>query len=601
MGTIADICTLREVIQGRRIFIPPIQRHYAWNVGDTARNPTGSQSSKLVEDLKHFSDQMSNGGIEKYFLGNLIVVVEEGQQLDSDAIEWQLLDGQQRLTSFSLLMRALWYQLDGINSELAHRLQTELDNVCLSLDQERFTDYDHRFPIKHRRPGDLSTYKYFMDGRIGAVTNDTNLGRVALKYREIVRDFTTDREIEEFLNNVLDNVIVSLTITDDLVMGFQMFQTANARGLPLSAYDMFRAFVVKKIESDFSHLPMVRRQRLHDSLNDLEEVFQGNRWGDSDKKRESNLKEFISSYMSMRSGLNLRANTIITRIEIEVDGITEPRELNEYLVDMLSHAETWREQIQPNIVDERESYSWRFIRRMNRMRVKIYRGAYLAFFVNLNTAQQRIWLIKVLEWAIIKQLLKEGQLRGNTEIFSAGLPQDMNLFWRRGGQPLESDFTNFRERWLNEKIPDEELNLQVQRYDSDNYCFYALLHRLEGGDGLASHDPGRSTKTTKCIRLAPLDEAGDGFDHIGNFFLTSGTTEGLDSLAIQNHEASEDMNSRLETIMQFASNVDHNMNTELLNLDENSNFEQFIAQRSARIYQSLNEKYLEFMQSEPPL
>jgi hypothetical protein len=36
-------------------------------------------------------------------------------------------------------------------------------------------------------------------------------------------------------------------------------------------------------------------------------------------------------------------------------------------------------------------------------------------------------------------------------------------------------------------------------------------------------------------------------------------------------------------------------------LDDNSNFEQFIAQRSERIYQSLNQKYLEFMQSEHPL
>ena len=47
MATTAVLRTL-EMSCGRRIVVPPIQRQYAWNVGNTASNPTGSQSTKLI-------------------------------------------------------------------------------------------------------------------------------------------------------------------------------------------------------------------------------------------------------------------------------------------------------------------------------------------------------------------------------------------------------------------------------------------------------------------------------------------------------------------------------------------------------------------------
>ena len=79
MATESFVCTLGEVMLGRRIVIPPIQRDYAWNVGNTAKNPSGSQSTRLYEDFSAFSEQLQNGQADEYFLGNLIVVVERGE------------------------------------------------------------------------------------------------------------------------------------------------------------------------------------------------------------------------------------------------------------------------------------------------------------------------------------------------------------------------------------------------------------------------------------------------------------------------------------------------------------------------------------------
>ena len=141
------------------------------------------------------------------------------------------------------------------------------------------------------------------------------MGNVALTYYDLVQEFQTDEEIELILESILDHVLVSVTLTDDMTMGFQMFVTANATGLPLTSYDMFRAFVVKKIETGLHDITPARNRMLHHHLDNLEGIFQANSWGRNDKQKETNLKSFMAAYMSMRVGRNLRENSIIAAIE----------------------------------------------------------------------------------------------------------------------------------------------------------------------------------------------------------------------------------------------------------------------------------------------
>ena len=74
MPTGSDVLSLGELVQGRRIFIPPIQRDL-WNVGDPERDPLSSQSTKLFQDLINFHQQRTRDEVGKYFLGNIITVL----------------------------------------------------------------------------------------------------------------------------------------------------------------------------------------------------------------------------------------------------------------------------------------------------------------------------------------------------------------------------------------------------------------------------------------------------------------------------------------------------------------------------------------------
>ena len=596
MATESFVCTLGEVILGRRIVIPPIQRDYAWNVGNTATNPAGSQSTRLYQDFVTFSQQLHNGQAEEYFLGNLIAVVEPGEDWRSPKTEWQLLDGQQRMTSFALMMKAFDYKLDLINSPRARELQQRIQQSCLEL--LGIEDVSHPYPIKHRRPRDRRTFHCFMSGRHEELlARESNMERVAIEYYNFASGYETVQQIQSFLHAVLDNTIVSVTITDNISMGFQMFLTTNATGLTLTAYDMFRAFVVKKIETDFLEFPAADRRLLHRQLDTLEQIFQAPNWGDDDKKRETNLKNFLSNYMGMRNGRHLDARTIISHIDMEINSIVIPEDLEEYLFDMEEYATFWFKNIHPGRPQNNASYRFRFIRRMHRFGMKIAHGPFLAFSNNIPRTRSN-WLLSVIEWALIKQLLLKGQFRGNTS--EQWFCPMMNRVWTN--QYTHQDCLDFRSLWLEETIQGEELNVAPQTFDTAHNGFYALLHRLEReGEGLASADPGRNTRSTTLIPFLNQEMAGEAYFHIGNFYLTPGSgNNGLSHAQKNAHEVSVEFDERRDSVLTHMSDVDHNMRQEIENMHEGSNFEQFIMRRTTFINRRLNEKYIEFMQLDPP-
>ena len=94
----------------------------------------------LIEDLMFYHDQVANGASHDYFMGQLIVYVPDGDVKDKEAT-WQLLDGQQRITTFSLLFNEIYKkiqsydedEIDGVNEAI-----TTIRHKILRLNKEIF-------------------------------------------------------------------------------------------------------------------------------------------------------------------------------------------------------------------------------------------------------------------------------------------------------------------------------------------------------------------------------------------------------------------------------------------------------------------------------
>ena len=76
--------------------IPSYQRPYSW---------TEEETETLFNDLYEFYDTESDD--ENYFLGSIVLVKDDDKPLA------EVIDGQQRLTTLTILLAAIAYNLDG--------------------------------------------------------------------------------------------------------------------------------------------------------------------------------------------------------------------------------------------------------------------------------------------------------------------------------------------------------------------------------------------------------------------------------------------------------------------------------------------------------
>ncbi|MGX4593329.1 DUF262 domain-containing protein [Leuconostoc sp. JNUCC 76] len=133
-----------ELFFGRNEFyIPSYQRPYAWQI---------SQCEQLVEDIETHQENFDAGTQDNYFFGAILIAQESGEEHDVT-----LIDGQQRTTSFMLLLKAV---LIKIKSEL-HKLNDDtLDDAKLI---EKLTELKNKIISMIYNLGEDESYSYRKD------------------------------------------------------------------------------------------------------------------------------------------------------------------------------------------------------------------------------------------------------------------------------------------------------------------------------------------------------------------------------------------------------------------------------------------------------
>src|SRR5204862_7902191 len=102
----ASAANFLSIIKGPKQFVIPIyQRTYSWQI---------SQCQKLFEDILRISHDDSVPG---HFIGS-IVYFQEGIHTQTDVPQLLVIDGQQRLTTISLLIAAIASFLDDNTVEI---------------------------------------------------------------------------------------------------------------------------------------------------------------------------------------------------------------------------------------------------------------------------------------------------------------------------------------------------------------------------------------------------------------------------------------------------------------------------------------------------
>jgi uncharacterized protein with ParB-like and HNH nuclease domain len=219
---------LRELLEGGKQFqIPLFQRPYSWSK---------KEWKALWEDIM----EIYHDNEDNHFLGPIVTQAVPGTP---DGISpFLLIDGQQRLTTLSLLLAALREHLKKDDSESAAELQ-ELYLI------NRYKKGDAHYKILPTQ-ADQEVYQKVIEGQINGSTSliyETFKFFVnQLKNGDIEKDnFPID--LAKFKNVVLEKLtLVSITL-DDRDNPYIIFESLNHKGAPLTQADLLRNYFFMKL------------------------------------------------------------------------------------------------------------------------------------------------------------------------------------------------------------------------------------------------------------------------------------------------------------------------------------------------------------------
>ncbi len=225
--------------------VPDYQREYVW------------QEKEVVRLLDDIVDEMDGNSKTEYFVGTIIVTPRESNN------QFDVIDGQQRLTTFYLIlcaMKALFDLRDEeneINSLISSSkvLDTGKTKKILKLEPR----YDGAFEIIQciikENSDSLTTEKAIKASGIntfGALKNIVNAYGTVYDY--LNDNFPETAKLLKFWA-YLANRVVFIQISTEISSALKIFETINERGIGLNPMDLMKNLIFRQADADeFSKL-----------------------------------------------------------------------------------------------------------------------------------------------------------------------------------------------------------------------------------------------------------------------------------------------------------------------------------------------------------
>jgi len=234
-----SISKLLSEMQNKKFIIPDFQRPYKWNE---------EKCETLWNDIENFTLTDAKVGSD-YFLGTIVSYVNDDRNQE-------IIDGQQRITSFFLLLRAFFKKLEmmvededvvGLKNQLAPCIwdinpisQKVSDKTKIHIESKVATEEDNE-----------TFHKILETG----ISNDFARDNYSVNYRFF------KKQCDEYAENnpmqwkqlciiILQKCIILPIECDTPETALTIFSTLNDRGLPLADSDIFKAQIYRNLETE---------------------------------------------------------------------------------------------------------------------------------------------------------------------------------------------------------------------------------------------------------------------------------------------------------------------------------------------------------------
>ena len=259
--------------------LPFFQREYAWEKENW---------QTLLNDILDLYEIYKEENLPEHFMGSL-EVVNEGT-IGTMPV-FKLVDGQQRLTTITLILCALAEIVRTSHPEMRAKIRKYITNL------DETGEYRYKL-LPTLKYGDQSSYLAIIDGN--ASLESSNGSRIIPAYRFFFDELSSrlrDGSLE--INRLFITIINGLQVVFiDLNAGekpYQIFESLNAKGKPLTQADLVRNYIAMK-------LPVSRQPEIfRNHWSKIEDLLQEKR-----KVGKSGLGEltaFLRHYLAIRNAV----------------------------------------------------------------------------------------------------------------------------------------------------------------------------------------------------------------------------------------------------------------------------------------------------------
>ncbi len=215
----AEEKTINDILSNKKYIIPSYQRPYSWN---------SDNALQLIDDIYTSFKE----GTKEYFIGSLICIAKV-------ADTYEVVDGQQRLTTIGIILAALKNQIS--KPDIENDLQQKI--ILKDIYGQDNAQEEPRLRVRSNEY-DLYT-KYILQGNRSFIpSNPTYTERLFLDNFEKLQDYLIDLnnndELCKLAGYILHKVLVVSVTTDSFTSSYRLFNVLNTRGLSLSQADLLK-------------------------------------------------------------------------------------------------------------------------------------------------------------------------------------------------------------------------------------------------------------------------------------------------------------------------------------------------------------------------
>lgn len=246
--------------------IPDYQRPYSW---------TSDQINTLFKDIWEFT--CNEGGTDKegtYFLGSIVFYENKNG-------EQEIIDGQQRITSIFLLLRAIYTKLSKPKEKTeeaknfinkiepliwkTNKLTGKVEYSSILLNSKVISETENEVLKKILETGEVNEKL------------EDNYSKNYNQILELIEEKSVENAlmIYQFIYAFLNQVIILPITADSQETALTIFSTLNDRGLPLSDADIFKAKIYNYLQSKEEKKEFIEKwKELEENTQNISENIQ---------------------------------------------------------------------------------------------------------------------------------------------------------------------------------------------------------------------------------------------------------------------------------------------------------------------------------------